>query len=871
MFGGGDRVLSWEERSKKRPFDPRIIQILSLSVYTIVTREFFSFNQSYSTVFTAILFGMGLELLISKFYYKKVRFPFSSIIIALACCVLIDANFWWVYLISVTLALLNKSFLTSAGRHFINPGNFGTVMVLVGFSSFATGSQHIMGPEGFGFALLFFVLGTFNVIYARQWIVSFSWLFFYSIIGLLRIFVGGEDPIVVYGILLSPSILLFTFHMVSDPMTTPSPGKKAILFGACIAGLEFLFRSLYIPNGAFYSLFIMCFAVPFMRAGYTHNTIARMATVPLALIALNLTLNVESHKNLDFSLVDKTEELGIEFNHIHPTTPRDVENALEVDYQEHDYFLKIVFISSGIAVGDVNNDGWKDFFLASSNPEINSQLYINNKGKGFKEIAIENGIDTRGKDLFPTHPIFFDYNEDGNEDLIVFGYGCPHLYEFDGKAFDKKKSFLFNENSCPNISSVTLWDFDQDGDLDLFLTRYHKDFYLLDFRVSGEKKWNENEHNARNGGLNLVFENLGGGKFVDRSDRIVSNLTQWSLASLALPDGTLYIANDWGPDQVIEYDKTKKEFSDLDLFPFPDRHAGMGVSLGSVDNQPMLYISNIHRSGYLHKGNFMWKLNESEYSNSAMDLKVNNCRWSWGSVFADFNVDGKEDLYVSNGHVTSSVNRDLVRENQFKLSNISSLPRSFLNKYNLRNRVEGLGEAQRDCLFINEDGKFRDVAKAFDSIKIWDGRAAVTIDYDNDGDLDLLVSPYNGPARFLENTSEINKRWVGFNVSGPIKNIRVHGYRAELMQSGKKQVRFMTGGLTGFHSQSDQRLFFGLQNNSKVKLVLYKGSKVVYQADDIEINKYHHINLEKTEIRNSPIKKADNNPPLIERVISSEN
>ena len=81
----------------------------------------------------------------------------------------------------------------------------------------------------------------------------------------------------------------------------------------------------------------------------------------------------------------------------------------------------------------------------------------------------------------------------------------------------------------------------------------------------------------------------------------------------------------------------------------------------------------------------------------------------------------------------------------------------------------------------------------------------------------------------------------------------------------------MTGGLTGFHSQSDQRLFFGLQNNSKVKLVLYKGSKVVYQADDIEINKYHHINLEKTEIRNSPIKKADNNPPLIERVISSEN
>jgi Na+-translocating ferredoxin:NAD+ oxidoreductase RnfD subunit len=245
--------------------DPRYLQLAVLAAYAITAREVFHFERSHWTTLYCCSLSVCLDLLIGRFYYRKLVFPLSALIIGLASSLLIDARSPLPYLAVVSLASLSKAFIKGGGRHFFNPANFGVVLVLQLLPGDATGMPALFAGY-LAPAIVFAVLGLATSAYARQLEVSLSWLGGFLVFGSLRAWLSSSPLAYVLAPVLSPAVLLFTFHMISDPATTPRTRKFRILFGSGVALLDSAMRYAQIPNAPFYSLFLVSCLLPWIRA-----------------------------------------------------------------------------------------------------------------------------------------------------------------------------------------------------------------------------------------------------------------------------------------------------------------------------------------------------------------------------------------------------------------------------------------------------------------------------------------------------------------------------------------------------------------------------------------------------------------------------
>lgn len=506
-------------------------------------------------------------------------------------------------------------------------------------------------------------------------------------------------------------------------------------------------------------------------------------------------------------------------------------------------YFRSLFFAPGIAVADLNGDGFQDFVITNSGAGDLPQVYINNHGEGFVNKTAEHVKNVASKtDPYDSNisPFLFDFDNDDDLDLFVTSVKCAKFF------LNESGKFVFQvdhplSNDCEGSISALPYDFNKDGKLELMVIRYWNNRWqkILE-KSSGDMK--DEMKKVFKGGNSVAFESNDGGFSSIYSNDLQKNIldklsSKWSFDALVTDldnDGVdeLVVANDFGDDRIYNFNNL--QFLDVSKnFIFPDRRNGMSLAANYLPNDPypFLYVSNIWVKNYIEKGNFYWQYSKwnKKLSDKAEEQNLDNCGWAWSAAFGDFNMDGFNDVYAANGFMATKENDNKDEaENYFKMASLASLPTvDSVKKVPLSaDRISASpsvgGQKDVNKIYSVEEKKFVDVKKDTSLDKIWNGRAAAMIDFDNDGDLDLLVTAQNDNLRLLKNvTQEYRKsegfaelkNWIGFEIKNQ-QFIR----KITLLQNGDEYYKDWQGGRSGFLTTSDQRIYFTMKNENEVEV-----------------------------------------------------
>ena len=467
----------------------------------------------------------------------------------------------------------------------------------------------------------------------------------------------------------------------------------------------------------------------------------------------------------------------------------------------------------GVAFYDYDNDGWMDLFLAGGtrlegHPGASSlRLYKNNRNGTFTDVTREAGLE---RVAWVSGVTIGDYNNDGWDDLFLSCWGTNILYRNNGDGtFTDVTAKAGLANGKGRWSAGCSWvDYDRDGKLDLFVSEY-LEFDLKTAPLPGMAEncnWKGIAVNCGPKGLptgrNRLYRNRGDGTFEDVSEAsgIAAVRGRYGMTAVAADfDG------DGWPDIFVACDSTPSIlYKNLHNGKFEDvalpagvaynedgrEQAGMGVAVGDLrglgtldlfkthfaDDTPVLYFND-------GKGTF------TDVTIPA-GLSTFNRYVGWGAGFADFDNDGWLDLLYVNGNVYPEIEKFF---DTYKHAN----PRILLR--NLGN------------------GRFADMSSAAGT-GITDrhsSRGCAFGDFDNDGDIDVLVMNMNEPPSLLRNDAPGGNNWLKVKLVGKQSNRSAIGAVAVATFGGRRQ-RMDVVAQSSFYSQNDPRLHFGLGEAERV-------------------------------------------------------
>jgi hypothetical protein len=409
---------------------------------------------------------------------------------------------------------------------------------------------------------------------------------------------------------------------------------------------------------------------------------------------------------------------------------------------------------SGVAIGDYDNDGRPDVFLANV---TGNQLFHNNGDGTFTDVTAKAGVGgalLNGKKMWSVGAGWFDYNNDGLLDLFVVNYCVwevnkdPYCRVKEGvRAYCHPKNYASLHNTIyrnngdgtfTDVSnelgiaqqfgkgmSVTFADYDGDGYLDAFV--------------------------ANDTTQNFLFHNLKGKKFEE----------------VALPAGVGY-----APDGVAR--------------------SGMGADFRDVNNdgRPDIWHTAVENEGFplwINAGN-----GEFEDATVASGLRETNDMSGWGAGMADFDNDGWKDLFVARANVMDNISLQKPERRYPEANTI----------------FRNLGDGKFEDVSSKAGPDFQVEAAH---------RGVAFGDLDNDGRVDMVVSVLNGPAELFHNITENGNHWILLKLVGTKSNRMGIGAQIHVTtEDGKQQWNEVTTAV-GYASASDSRVHFGLGKNEKIK------------------------------------------------------
>lgn len=472
-------------------------------------------------------------------------------------------------------------------------------------------------------------------------------------------------------------------------------------------------------------------------------------------------------------------------------------------------------MGSGVAFLDFDNDGWMDIFLvngsrlgapAPGQPKPTSLLYRNNHDGTFTDVSVRAGVARSG---WGQSVAVADYDNNGFPDLFVTYYGTNVLYRNRGDGtFEDVTTAAGLAGPARWGSGASFFDYDRDGHVDLFVANYLT-LDLAKTPVPGQDstcRWLNQPVFCGPRGLpfatNLLYHNNGDGTFTDVSAKsgIGAPQNAYALGVLAADlDG-----DDW-PDLYVACDSSRSlfyhnnhdgTFSERAIYlglAFDEDgqpQAGMGVALADYDGDGLADIVKTNFADdypNLYRG-----LGRDGFSDRALfaGLGLQPQYVLWSPVFADFDNDGWPDLFLSAGHIFSEVDR---------LKTIQRFRNPRLLYRNLGN------------------GKFEDVAAlAGPAIRAEHcSRGAAAGDFNNDGNLDLLIMNINEPPSLLRNTNRAAGHWFAVKLVGVQSNRMAIGAKVRIQAGGRWQSAVMLS-QSGYYSVNDPRLHFGLGAATRV-------------------------------------------------------
>ena len=333
----------------------------------------------------------------------------------------------------------------------------------------------------------------------------------------------------------------------------------------------------------------------------------------------------------------------------------------------------------GVALGDVDGDGLEDLHLCQPGG-LPNLLFRQEEDGTMTDISAVAGIDWLDNS---TAALLIDLDNDGDKDLAVATRAAFLILENDGAArFTLRSKFEGIESGY----SPTASDYDLDGDLDLLILRYN-----ANSREVGDFPTPHPFHNARNGGANVLLKNEGQLRFSDVTQESGLGKENFRFSFAAAwedydndGDSDLYIANDFGPNQLLRNDGGK--FIDTSVESLSqDWGFGMSASWGDLDRDGNmdLYVSSMFsgagnlvipqddfnpsmpkqtRQRYLKmvRGNSLMRNDGAgRFTDITSPMDEGYAGWAWGAGLGDFNNDGWEDIYVANGYISQPKKDDL--------------------------------------------------------------------------------------------------------------------------------------------------------------------------------------------------------------------
>ncbi len=520
-----------------------------------------------------------------------------------------------------------------------------------------------------------------------------------------------------------------------------------------------------------------------------------------------------------FVLRDEAAAAGVRFHHQRPTFDRKIANV-----EPH-----VAALGASVSVADFDADGWPDLYFTNSRFGTPNALYRNRGDGTFEDVAASAGLAdlNRPGEGVSMGSVWGDFDNDGREDLLVYRYGYLSLFKnVDGRHFRDVTS-ASGLRRWVNSNGAIWLDYDRDGLLDLYVTAYFRGEVDL-WNLATTRIMHNSFEFATNGGKNLLFRNLGGGKFDDVTDRLGVGSTRWTLAAASADfndDGwpDIYLANDYGPEELYLNDRGER-FTLTGAGIESESKSGMSVSLGDAYNRGRLdvFVTNISQRGYLFQNNNL-RLNQmpdrGRFS-SVVDATVADAGWAWGAQFGDLNNDGTNELFVANGFISG----DRDRSYWYAMSKIGGANR---NLFEDARSWPAFGNAslsgfERSRVYVNRGlGGWVDVAATVGVRDEYDGRAVAVADLSNRGVLDVIVANQNQPALLYRNHPDSTNHWISFHLVGTRSNRSAIGAEVVLESADITQRRVVDGGM-GFASQNDRRLHFGLGQREWVERVVIR-------------------------------------------------
>ena len=454
-------------------------------------------------------------------------------------------------------------------------------------------------------------------------------------------------------------------------------------------------------------------------------------------------------------------------------------------------------MGSGAAFIDYNQDSAPDIVLVgggswTDDPVRALWLYQNDGTGQFTDVTGESGLnEIRGYGMGTTAG---DVDNDGDDDLYLTTTGHDVLLVNDGGVFrDATRAAGLGQHDAWHVAAL-FFDADRDGWLDLYVGGYVTWTPETDMFCSPDgitKSYCTPQLYA--GVTGRFYHNEGDGTFIERTVELGLHGTGKTLGAIALDvnqDGwpDLALANDTDPDQLYlnQGDGTFQEAGLVSGMALDERgraRAGMGIEAGIVDSSgyTSLFVGNFTNEMIAFYRYTSAELFEDRSATSGIgtaSLPV----LTFGVTLLDADLDSDLDLFAVNGHIDPFVGE----------------------------RSDAVTFRQHPQLFINDgSGNFQDQSPTLGFSKPLVGRGALSADVDGDGDLDLLATENNGPARLYRNDLTHNSSWLRLHLTGTRSNRNAVDARAIVKTGSLQQERRVRSGMS-YGSQSERTLTFGL-------------------------------------------------------------
>ncbi len=613
--------------------------------------------------------------------------------------------------------------------------------------------------------------------------------------------------------------------------------------------------------------------------------------LPLLILALLLGCNEEREVE-KLAKASKSQQQATNasrlFTLLSPSeTKVDFQNLLQ-EQEEFNYFLyDYIYNGSGVAVGDLNNDGLPDLFFAGT--MSSNRLYFNKGKLQFEDRSKGAGIQARA---LGTGVNIIDINGDGWNDIYVCHSisADPELRK--NELYLNLKNGQFKEQATElgiadkgySIQSY-FFDFDQDEDLDLLVLNHRIDFTLannIKIEIDSQTGKSKITKSEQESGKNRLYINNGKGQFKEQIQHPFEHSGFSLSACLADLDNDqlndVFIANDYiDPDLLFSQGKNWQEQMQ-DRFDVSSRNS-MGSDWADIDNDgdiDLITVDMISDKNYyqktlkgidsydkFHSGvsyglhyqvmrNALHLNNNGKFSDIATLAGVSHTDWSWSPLFLDADLDGWTDLFICNGNIKDATNLDFARYDLPKAMN----SKTAINKLDL---VQTLPSHVAKNRAFRNTGNLQFESKentwGFDKAIISNGLAWA--DLDLDGDLDLVTNNLNTPASIFKNNAVEENRGNYLTVvleNKDSKNPKGLGAKVEIFIQGNSQQRQVYG-TRGFLSCSEHIAHFGIGENNLIDSMRIHWSKNEIQTiRKVQVNR--RIKVKKENTKSLPNKKG---------------